>query len=269
MNTDVVRFVNVTDGTSKYLKYESKSENRTVEYYSDQTEMVYIAISDSGTVYYTERLNDTDLTYSNPLEILYDNLNQFTFEPILSEGSDNIYKTIKTEQIVDQEQIHYTKYEIKMTWLDDKVYEYSYYEYVDGSTLISAEAPTEINDRLNKNTKWAIDIDNQFVVNTDTKEIYEFEITNTSSGKAVSPDGNFTTTTEKETSICIYMDSENERIEKIIYAGEDNIDNMEISIIEEPNINKPVITSDMTKMNNEEQWMCTMLFNMLEEMVIK
>jgi hypothetical protein len=269
INSDAFYCIVAVDNDYKYSKFKSKSNNHTVEYYASPTEMVIIDIGEEGTKYYHAMFDDIDQIYTNPLKAVYDDLKGLEFNQVENEenAGQNVFQAIKTTQVVDQQQIDYTEYQIEMTWTDDEVYNFSYYEYVDGSILISAEAPDEINPLINKDTVWAVDMENKCVSNNETKKEVAFTVTGISTGKALSPNGTETTVKDVQSYVYVYVNKDNGLIEKMQYSDNEAADGMTVDILNSVEITKPEVTDDMVEMNEDELYVAMMLIGMLESLI--
>jgi hypothetical protein len=269
INSDAFYCIVAVDNDYKYSKFKSKNNNHTVEYYASPTEMVIIDIGEEGTKYYHAMFDDIDQIYTNPLKAVYDDLKGLEFNQVENEGNtgQNVFQAIKTTQVVDQQQIDYTEYQIEMTWTDDEVYNFSYYEYADGSILISAEAPDEINPLINKDTVWVVDMENKYVRNNETKEEVTFTVTNISTGKALSPNGTETTVKDVQSYVYVYVNKDNGLIEKMQYSDNEAADGMTVDILNSVEITKPDVTDDMVEMNEDELYVAMMLIGMLESLI--
>lgn len=266
LQTDMLSFTNIFNDAGEYLRYESKTEKHIVECYSDAKEAIILDESDITTQYYTETFDTAIQMSSKPIQAIYEKLKTLSFELIEETEERSIYKTIQIEQITEQEQIDYTEYLIKMNWIDGELYIFSYYEYSDGSTLLSVDAPMEIDNQIIPDTKWEIDRDNQKVVNSETNQECKFEILNSTTGKAVSPIGTATTTKEVTTQIDVYVDKETERIEEITYCNDDPSSERKIILLYDESIKKPDVTNEMKQMDEETLQMNFMLFDLLKSM---
>lgn len=257
----------LVDSDYKYAKFESKTGGHTVEYYASPTEMIIIDKNEGEIKYCKEAFEDVDQIYTNPLKAVYEDLQELEFELVEKEDEFDIYQAIKLTQTVEQQQINYTKYKIEITWTDEKQYIFSYYQYEDGSTLISSEAPDGINNRITTDTKWEVDLDNQCVRNTETNEEVAFQVIQMSTGQALSPDGNETTTVESKSYVHIYVNKGNGLIEKMQYSDNEEMDGLAVKIVNDVKIVKPEITDDMTEMTSNELQLSMMLISMIESII--
>ena len=234
----------------------------TVEYYASESEILMLYTQNGRTMYYTEAVQEP-VQYDNPLSTVYDALRQLDF--LLQEQSDEryIYEAIKTEQIVDSQQIPYTVYTIQTQWTDGNTYIFKYYEYSDGAILISAEAPGEINPLLMPSTPWVIDLANSCIRNTQSNQSVAFTVTQTSTGQALSPNGGNTQVTENETHIYAYVDANTKTITKLKYE-----DGADVSILYTANIQKPILTTDMVPMDSRTLQVAMMLIYTIESLLI-
>lgn len=267
--TDTFHCIVVADGEYKYSCFESYSADRKVEFYAGPTAMVIVDISDGVATYYTEQYDDVDQLYTNPIKYVYDDLRnlEFLYIDCVEEGGVN-YEVYEAEQVIEsikQNQIRYNMYSVEMDWVDGLHYSYKYYDYADGSTLISAEAPDEINPRLDENTKWVVDLDNLRIYNQDTEESVAIVITNISIGEGLSPDGNETEVVTHSQKIRIYVDKDASNISRLKYVTSEN--GTDINIVNDVNIKMPNITTDMVEMDDETVQLTFMLIMMLDSLI--
>ena len=264
--TDNVHCKVYSDGESRCSKFESKSDQHIIEFYAGKTESILLDTSNSVTMQYSQSYDKAQEPFANPLASIYEKLRKLEFKWVEEKDGYNVFQAIKTELISDEKQIDYTKYTLKMIWKDGKEYIFSYYSYVDGAMLISAEAPREINPLLTKDTKWMVDIKKGAVKNIATEETVAFEITDITSGKALSPNGS-TETIEKISYLNVYTDVKTGAIIKMqIIDGNGNLGAM-IHILSESEIIKPEITNDMLPMDDSTYQMALMLISMIESLI--
>lgn len=267
IKTDAIHYTIVVNGQYKYVNYETYTNSQKIEFYASPTEMVILNTVNGVTQYYTKTYEDSKQTYTNPVQHVFDDLQELKFnytESVNNDGMDYlVYEAVQTVQSIQQEQIQYDLYSIDMEWIDGKRYSFRYYSYSDGSTLISAEAPDEINPLLTEDTKWVVDLDSQYLYHTVTKEKVSFAIKDKSTGKGVSPIGSNSTVIESQYSIYAYVNQATGWIEKLSYAQSES----DVSILYAAEIVKPVITDEMTELDDQTVEMIKMLINMLESII--
>ena len=262
MTTDTISCTVIANGEYKYTRFHSNTDDMTVECYATPTETVILCIQNGSTMYYTETV-EYPIRYNNPLKAVYDSLRELEF--LLEEQTDTsfVYKAVKTEQVVDAQQIPYTVYTLQTQWTDGKTYTFKYYEYSDGAILISAEAPDEINPMLTENTPWVVDLDKSCIRNTNTDKEIAVAVLQISAGEALSPNGSNTQVTEKKTHIYAHVDSKTGKIAKLQYEG-----GADVNILYTADIQEPVITPDMTPMDSYTLQSAMMLIYTIESLLI-
>jgi hypothetical protein len=269
IQTDVFYCKVVVDGEYKYSCFESYDGNHKIEFYASPTEMILIDSSESGNKYFYETFEDVNQKYTNPMMRTLVNLKAMNFKRSGQVEIDGMmYNEYSATQIVyeyDQEQIKYNVYTIEMNWIDGKLYRYKYYDYSDGSTLISAEAPSEINPLINENTTWVVDLDGLVVHNTADGVKVPINVVMISTGEALSPDGGETTVIEREKTTFIYVNPDNGNIELIKYAGKE--DSTNVNVLYTADFDKPVVTDDMTVMDNDTLQVAMMLMYTIESLL--
>lgn len=262
MTTDNINCTVIANGEYKYTRFHSNTDGATVEFYACPTQMVITYSRNGATMYYAEAVTDP-IPYENPLKWVYDSLRQLDF--CLEEQSDTscVYKAVKTEQIMDAQQIPYTVYTLQTEWTDGNTYVFRYYEYSDGAILISAEAPDEINPLLTENTPWVVDLDKSCIRNTNTGEEVSFATLETSTGEALSPNDGNSQVTEKKTNIYAHVDAKTGKITKLQYDS-----GAEVNILYTADIQKLTITPDMTPMDSHTLQVAMMLIQTVESLLI-
>lgn len=249
---------------SEYILY-SNSE-RTMICYVDQDELLLLDDSEGLTTYYTENTTEQTMDFTHPLENLWEELKELDFTYQSSENGKDIYSAVTINQVTDQEQIPYIMYVIDMTWTDGENYTFSYYVYDDGATLISAEAPDEINPLLNSETKWKIDLDTMSIINTETQQNIPFSISSTTTGEAISPDGSNTVISEQTIETILYYDPTVSKVTAIQYVN-DGVDGSQIEVLYEAAFEKPEITAQMEEMDTTSAQYLIMLASLLDNLL--
>lgn len=261
IQTDTIYCKTVIDGGCKYTRCELLNSDQIIEFYATATELTILHHLDGTTTYYTESYPTAQI-YPHPLESTFDELRELEFRYLRSDADCSVYEAVQTVQTVEEVQIDYTLYNIEMDWTDGEHYVFRYYVYADGTTLISAEAPDEINPLITADTAWKIDLDKQCLTNADTSKQVAFSVESTQTGKALSPNGSSTSISETQTHIYIYANSINNEIVKIQYE-----DGSDITVLNTANIEKIEITSNMTEMDSEALQTVMMLIYALESLV--
>jgi hypothetical protein len=253
----------------KYSYFESYDGNRKVEFYAGPTEMIIVDTSNGQAKYYTETYEDIGQTYTNPLEKIFGELENMDFHYLNTDNTGEIdchvFESIQTYTFTEPDNIRYNVYSIEMDWTDGEHYSYKYYEYADGSTLISAEAPDEINPRLVGETKWVVDLDNLNVHNIETNEAVSIAIVDIAAGHGLSPDSSDSTIQEKQYCVYAYVNTQTGKIEKLQYSKDKSGTN--VNILTKFDVAKPTITDDMVKMDGQTLQLSMMLIYMLESLI--
>lgn len=261
METESLHCIYIVDGEHEYVRFESKTDLHTIEYYADSGSIMVIDRNIAGTTYYIEELEDTQAVFENPLIAIYNSWKENEFELTeTQENGLNIFQTVKVTETLDQEQVDYTKYEIHMTWSDAKEYTFYYYEYADDASLISAEAPNEINPLLDAKTPWKVDVNKSVIRNVNTNEEVAFQIIGTQTGKALSPSGE-TTIKEEKTYIYLTVNQESGEIEKVQFSTDGKTMGQTFNLLHEGTISKPEITKEMSQMSDEILQLAFMIIN--------
>jgi hypothetical protein len=262
MTTDNINCTLIANGEYKYTRFHSNADGATVEFYASPTEMVITYSRNGVTMYYAETVTDP-IPYENPLKWVYASLRQLDF--CLEEQADIsfVYKAVKTEQIMDAQQIPYTVYTLQTEWTDGNTYVFRYYAYSDGAILISAEAPDEINPLLTENTPWTVDLDKSCIRNTKTGLEIPFSLLETATGEALSPNGGNSQVTEKKTSIFAYVDADSGRITGLEFEG-----GAVVTVLYTADIQKPSMTPDMLPMDHNTLQIAMMLIQTVESLLI-
>lgn len=102
-------------------------------------------------------------------------------------GHDAYYGLDSADQPSEPQQIPYTVYILKLRWTDGETHLFRYYRYSDGTTLISAGAPREINPLLTENTPWVLELEQGRVRNTLTGQTVYLSVLGTDTGESLSP----------------------------------------------------------------------------------
>lgn len=243
--TEQIAIVAYTTGDCKYVEMSSK-DGSCLQCYITPTEMIVVDTANGETTYYKETF-DTDQTYTNPLTRIFGSMKNMDFAET-SEGSGIYRAEIKTEQEVSKV-IKYNRYEIKMTWTDNKEYVFEYFDYANGENIVSADAPDEINPAITKDTTWIVDVDSCVVTNTATNTSVPFTVTKIVAEEGASPSGTEKETITKEFTIELTVDEKFE-INKVRYLST-NLD-LNIDILYNFDMVKPVIPDGAREMTTDE-----------------
>lgn len=263
INTEKMRCVVVVDGQCKYSCFESYGNGHKIEFYSSQNEIVLIDTKNGISKYHTELIKNNGQNYINPMSRVYDELKDLDFKHSGTDKNLQIFTASKTIVIQNNKQIKYNMYTIKLCWKDGKEYVFKYYEYSDGATLISAEAPNEINPLINKDTNWCVDLDSRCLLNKETDESIIFNVEGMQAGYGLSPNYSDETTTSTHT-VSAYVNRDNQ-IEELKYH--DTADGTKIKVILNPTIIKPNIDDCTQTMSDDEVQINMLLISMLETLI--
>lgn len=184
-------------------------------------------------------------------------------EAALEGKTYRVYHAVTTGYYTDPVEVPYTCYTLELGWTDGEQYLFRYYAYEDGATLISADAPEEINPMFTADTPWVIDVEAGILRNTHDGAELPLRAVSQSSGQAISPSPTAeTVSTYYEHDTCLYTDPRTGRIEKFQQIRD--LPGALVTIIHEPNITPPEITGDMIPMDDETLEMALMLIAMME-----
>ena len=266
IHTSNIHCMVLVDNAYKYSRLEEFSSNRIVEFYVGPTELILIDRQDGLARYYIEEFEYSQQIYEDPLKTLFEEFSDLNFvKSDLSEDELDVYEAVKTVETIQSEHIRYNLYTLSMTWIDGKEYCFNYYDYFNGSTLITAEAPSEMNPRVYEDTQWVMDIDNLCVYNAETNEQIKLELVSCTEGEGISPDGEGNTTILSEIFIRVYTDKGTEDVVKLWYGSGEN--GVEIQVLDDVYIEKPVITEDMLQMDTSTAEETMMLIYMIESLI--
>lgn len=116
------------------------------------------------------------------------------------------------------------------------------------------------------NTKWEIDIENCCVRNMESREEVAFEVIETSTGKALSPNGE-TTVTEVTSYVWVYADQDSGSIEMLQYSAHEGMTGTTINILNDVEITKLEVAEEMTPMDETTLQMAMMLISAIETLI--
>ncbi len=236
----------VSDGR-KYIFCSLAAGGQVIEYYADGSELCIVYTIGDTTYYYSASITEPAV-YRHPMADTMDMLRELQFSAAGEETLDGktylVYHGEETITNAVEQQIDYTKYTIQMDWPNVGTCLFHYYIYSDGATLISAEAPAEINPLLTPDTAWSIDADIRHLTNAATNERIPLVIIETTTGKALSPNGGHSATEEHTIHYYIYTDPETGAFERF-----QQNDGAAITLLYDVQISKPVITDEMAEMD--------------------
>lgn len=258
----------VADGAYQYSSFLSKTNDHKIEVYIGPTEMLVVNTLDGVTTYRLENYEDQGQTYTNPMVRVFDDLKSLEFEFNGEITLDGIpyqeYCAAETVQKQTTPKTEYTLYTIQTKWIDDEIYLFQYCVYADGATLMIGNGPEEIDPQLTKDTTWVIDIENLSICDTATDAENPIYIVATSSGEGVSPINDEKITVEVQHYTYVYVNTQTGKIEKIQYV-KDQAGAM-VTVLHTVEIEKPVITDEMTVMDDETLETAIALIAMLDSM---
>lgn len=162
-------------GQQKFVELATPDGAR-LQCYADQTEMLLIDIRGSETTYHKEPVTDPQ-AYQNPLTHIFASLQPLTFT--LTDPKASLFRADVTEETEVSKTVTYTEYFLTTEWLDGKTYHFQYFIDDYGATLVSVEAPDEINSAFTENSPWQIDVENRVIRNTQTGALVDLAITKT------------------------------------------------------------------------------------------
>ncbi len=253
----------VVDGGQKYVCY--RSGEQTVEFYMSASEILLLCTRDGITAAYQESHTGGESTFANPIAQALANFQSlnFAFTGIGELEGREYAEFCAVESGYRNEPVasDYRLFELGIVWLDGASYRFRYYVYDDGYTLISAEAPSEINPLLTPDTPWIIDLDTLTLRNTGDGTQVPVEVLDESTGTGTSLSGE-TIEIYYETQTCLYTDPQTGCIRKF-RTGPDSSGAL-VTVVYDPQIEKPQITKDMIPMTGDTLRELMFLVSMLE-----
>lgn len=251
-------FTVMVDGTEKYSCMESQDGSRTLELWLNQEEMVLLENLNGSVTCYMEKIESTEI-FENPLKRIYDSLDGLDFTPVGDNAQERTFQNIRIERTAKQKTSAYTCYEVDLTWTDNRVYAFEYYEYEDGGRLVSADAPKEINPAFTQDCAWNIDIANKAIVNQETGQEVPIQITGSSTGTSASvlEDSN-PEYKEREQKTLLWTDQKG-AVTKISFD-----DTFLLTVLSNFELPQSVLPDDCAVMSDEDALSDMMLMFMLE-----
>lgn len=163
-------------------------------------------------------------------------------------AEDVFRATIRSETEVTKP-IPYTMYRLALNWKDGKYYEYQYFLYENGSVIVSASAPDEINPFFTKDTKWVHDLERQALRNLETDELVTVEIKDMKTDKGAPPEGGEIETVVSETTVEVTLNRDGSAgtVRYLLGSGE-----IKLEILNDCKPSKPAIPADAREMTAEE-----------------
>ena len=268
----------VVNGEAKYATFAALDEKakREVKLFSNATDLYVTDKQEETTIGSHDKIETEEpIVHVNPLTYFYNELKdvKFTFEKTESANcyddtkEYNVYTGKQIMQMHDEQQIDCVVYTVKLMWTDNNEYVFKYYEYVDGSTLISAEAPAEINPLLTENTKWVVKMDGEtpVVFNQETQESIQLNVLSVENTKGLSPNGSNTEVKNVEKIIHILCNKNDGKIAyiKMIENGHETAIKV-INDFEMPDLKEFAFERQMTK---SEKIQANFLISMLSMMI--
>lgn len=259
MKTETMQFSVVVSDGCRYTCIQFLADGGRVECYESPTEVIILNHIGKTAGYYREEIKNP--AFQNPLAEVFSSLGELDFSYDKNETLDGVeykvFKAVRVTESLKQQQIDYDNYLIAMDWIDEAYYEFEYLVYSDGATLISAEAPSEINPLIVKDTPWIVDLEAKAVKNLRTGETVAFSIQGITQGKALSPNGSSETEQVQE-EIFAYADAQTGALKKYRYNQ-----GAVFSILYSAQITRPEITADMTELTEEELQYIMMLLSVV------
>jgi hypothetical protein len=267
-DTESLSCIVIVDNEYKYSSFVSHTNDHKIEFYVGPTEMIVIDTFEGIATYYIETFDDIDQLYNNPVLTIFHSIQSLEYaDNGLVEINGVEYREYCATQIVEKqttEKINYNLYTVKMDWIDGQSYMFQYSEYADGSTLVIGNAPQEINQMINPNTAWVIDMDNLVVKNNESNQEIDLRLVAISTGQGPSPSHSEKVTIEMTHETRVYVDEYTNTIDILQYSKD--MDGAVVVLLRDVKITKPVITDDMTEMNSETLESAITLIYMLESL---
>lgn len=262
---DRIRAMSAVDGAEKYIYYQS--EEQIIEFYMSESLFILLNTRNGVTTCYQESHSGDGPDFTNPMVQTLEAFQSldFTCTGSVSLAGQNYMEHCAVQSGYRKElvKLDYTMYQLEMTWLDGISYVFRYYVYEDGQTLISAEAPNEVNPLLTQNTPWIINTESWFFHNTADGTRVPVTILGESHGRGTSPSGE-ATEVYYELRTWIYTDPLTGRIE-IFCKGTDTAGAL-VTVLHDPQFQKPRITEDMATMDSDTLNESLFLVSLLEDL---
>lgn len=245
ISTNNIKIIAYTTGDCKYVEMSS-NDGTLLQCYITPEEMIMLDQKADGVKYFKESF-DTEQTYTNPLERIFGSMKGMEF--VMSETDSNKYSAqVHTESEVTKS-IPYNVYTITMDWIDGKTYNYQYFVYENGETIVSVDAPDEINPGLTKDTAWSIDVGEGVVRNSKTNESVSFTITNVTALEGPPPQNGEKETVSNDFVVEVVLN--NDGTAKTVRYISDSLD-LTIEILNSFKMSKPDIPKNAVEMTSDE-----------------
>ena len=258
-------FVTMNVDGCKYSRLDFYTKGQTMELYADQDEVILIDRSTTPAQYYREDA-PPDAPPTCALTALVDRIHSIDFHPAdpirMEQTTFDVLEGSYSETIPVQEQIEYTQYTLTMTWVDGQTYEFGYLVYADGATLMTADAPIEMHPLITPDTKWALKLEDRVVVNAETGEEIPFAVTDTTTGRALSPNGGTAPPVTKETAVVLYVDPETRQVHAV--RSKNDTSDYTVTLLHQPQITQPDITEDMVPLPPDAAQMTLAVMSVME-----
>ena len=266
VHTETLDCTVVADGACQYTCISFTDGSKKVELYIDSTELYLLDTTNGVTSFYQETHADDGQLFENPVSGIFDMLKDLTFryEKAKSGTTQDVFEATQVVRSIQAESVSYAVHLIEMDWIDGQYYAFRYYEYADGATLISAEAPNEINPLLQADTPWRIDLSGLCICNRQTDARVPLTIITTEAGEGLSPDGGATTVLETEQTIRVCVNPETKEMEKIFFFRDPYI---EMTVLNTVEIQKPKITEDMKPIDSETLQLAMLLVYTVDALI--
>lgn len=267
-DTDSLSCKLVVDGEEQYSRFASATNDHIIEFYISPTEMIVINTLEGVTTYYCETYDDSECSFTNPMVRIFEEMKLLEFESsgeITLDGTAyQEYCAAETVQKQTTPKVEYTLYTIQTKWIDDEMYLFQYCVYADGATLFIGDAPDEIDPLVTADTTWIMDLDSMQIFDCASDTGIPIHIVETSSGEGVSPWSEEKITVEIQHFTYIYVDPQTQRIEKFQMVKDSP--GAIVSVLYSSEIEKPVITNEMTVMDDDTLETAIWLISMLDEL---
>lgn len=253
----------LAEGGYKQVHYISVDGSNTIDFYASPVEMIVADTTNGVTRYYTEKLDAKNQIYENPISSICGIFAELEFEP--SADNENLLVATQTYQVDTTQAVAYQCYDVGMTWIDGQKYEFQYFEFADGSVLVSAYAPDEINPYFTENCRWKFDIENLILYHEETEQTIEILVYGMTEGEssAMVDEKNRTYTTQTAT---VYL--ELDKAENPISLRYENQGvTLAYQFLYDFTIEPPVAETAWITMSSDEAQQVLMLISMLENLM--
>ena len=256
-------FTVLVEDTCKQVRYVSADGSNTVDFYSSPTEMIVVDTTNGAKRYYTEKLEDTNQPFENPVSKICGSVAELGFIP--SADNENLLVATQVYQVDTTQAVAYRCYDVSMTWLDGQEYKFQYFEFADGKVMVSAYAPDEINPYFTADCKWKFDIGNLILYHEETKQTVEIVIHGMTEGEssAMVDEKDRTYMTQTAT---VYLElDETETPTSMRYENQGTT--LSYQFLYDFSIEPPAYEKTWSIMSSEEAQQVLMLIHMLENLM--